>query len=962
MSIVKPQTDSRDYAAITLENGLEILLISDPATDKSSAALDCHVGSLSDPRDLPGLAHFLEHLLFMGTKTYPSENEYSSFLSKHGGRSNAFTSGDHTNYFFDVHADFLEGALDRFSKFFIEPLFLESCIDRELQAVHSEHEKNLTNDSWKVFQLFKELSDPSHPFCCFGTGNMQTLNNHPKALGINVRDALLAFHAKYYSANIMKLVILGKEPLDTLKQWGREKFSAIETKGLDPPPFPIPHSPGLLKTVVCLKPVKDLRNLILLFPCSDHRDDYRTHPLSYYSHLFGHESAGSILSLLKNRGWAQNLSSGLSHYGSRGFEFFKITVEMTAEGLHHHQDILEIIFQYVQMLKQTGVQKWIYDECKLVSRTSFQFREKSSPSSYTSQLSGYMHDFVPEDILRGNSMMEQFDANLIEACLDYFSPDNLVVMVQANGVDTGNGEPDWSEDQWYKTKYWTRTMAPGLLERLSRPETHPELQLPTPNSFLPENFALSGSKADSPLKHPWIIAEQDALRLWFKADDRWMVPKGYLNLEIRSRHAYDNVRNCVLTRLYTLLLKDAINEFYYFAELSGLRFELENTTQGLHLYISGYNCKMHVLLESILNVMTNLRPREEDFRRIKDSLQRQYTNWFRDSPYTHASYFVTAFTQEKLFSTQSKLDALHGIGLQDVASFVPSLFEHCKLEGLVLGNFTRESALALGSLSLQYLKPRTPIEDGLVLKTVLLPPTSLIIENPVYNPDDANSAIEYTVQLGCVANERIRVLGSLLAQIAQEPAFNELRTKEQLGYIVFSGLKKQTEMLSFRIIIQSIQDALYLEHRIEAFLQTLQDTIEHLTPEEFSKHKSTLSKSLKEDLKNLSQESSRMWSHITSQYYTFELNEQDAERIQEISHSELLGFYRDTIMSPRKSKISVHMKSAKANGNYTEEQLSLMKAIMERSTVLAGYGGMEALKPTLELSQIPVSDVSSFKQ
>ncbi|KAJ3338315.1 Insulinase (Peptidase M16), partial [Kappamyces sp. JEL0680] len=220
----------------------------------------------------------------------------------------------------------------------------------------------------------------------------------------------------------------------------------------------------------------------------------------------------------------------------------------------------------------------------------------------------------------------------------------------------------------------------------------------------------------------------------------------------------------------------------------------------------------------------------------------------------------------------------------------------------------------------------------------------------------------YTVQLGCVANERIRVLGSLLAQIAQEPAFNELRTKEQLGYIVFSGLKKQTEMLSFRIIIQSIQDALYLEHRIEAFLQTLQDTIEHLTPEEFSKHKSTLSKSLKEDLKNLSQESSRMWSHITSQYYTFELNEQDAERIQEISHSELLAFYRDTIMSPRKSKISVHMKSAKANGNYTEEQLSLMKAIMERSTVMAGYGGMETLKPTLELSQIPVSDVSSFKQ
>lgn len=71
------------------------------------------VGSLSDPPNIAGLSHFCEHMLFLGTKKYPKENEYSQFLSEHAGSSNAFTSGEHTNYYFDVSHEHLEGALDR---------------------------------------------------------------------------------------------------------------------------------------------------------------------------------------------------------------------------------------------------------------------------------------------------------------------------------------------------------------------------------------------------------------------------------------------------------------------------------------------------------------------------------------------------------------------------------------------------------------------------------------------------------------------------------------------------------------------------------------------------------------------------------------------------------------------------------------------------------------------------------
>jgi insulysin len=192
--IQKPVIDDREYKHLTLDNALCVLLISDNATDKAAAALDVHVGHFCDPNDAPGLAHFCEHLLFMGTEKYPIENSYSQYLSENGGHSNAFTGTEHTNYYFDINSNFLHGALDRFAQFFIAPLFDDSCTERELNAVDSEHKKNLQQDNWRLYQLEKDLSDPSHPYNKFGTGNLETLKSLPESKGLNIRNVLLDFH------------------------------------------------------------------------------------------------------------------------------------------------------------------------------------------------------------------------------------------------------------------------------------------------------------------------------------------------------------------------------------------------------------------------------------------------------------------------------------------------------------------------------------------------------------------------------------------------------------------------------------------------------------------------------------------------------------------------------------------------------------------------------------------------
>jgi len=199
---------------------------------------------------MPGLAHFCEHLLFMGSTQFPQENAYSEFIHAHGGRTNAWTAASNTNYFFSITADHLSGALQRFAGFFHSPLFEASCTARELKAVNSEHRKNAQSDMWRAFQVSKSQSRPGHPYTKFGSGNLSSLTyagrtkakllgstpeSAPTQEGVNkvpagasddaeaslqgegggpvgqeTRRRLVEWWQAHYSASNMNLAILGK--------------------------------------------------------------------------------------------------------------------------------------------------------------------------------------------------------------------------------------------------------------------------------------------------------------------------------------------------------------------------------------------------------------------------------------------------------------------------------------------------------------------------------------------------------------------------------------------------------------------------------------------------------------------------------------------------------------------------------------------------------------------------------
>lgn len=926
-SVNKPVLDDRQYRFIRLnKNGLKVLLINDPATDKAAAALDVHVGSFADKEyDVNGLAHFCEHLLFMGTEKYPEENEYSSYLAKHLGHSNAFTASEHTNYYFELSSDHLEGALDRFSQFFISPLFSPSCKDREIKAVDSENKKNLQSDVWRLYQLDKLLSNKKHPYNGFLTGNFETLHEIPLSDGRNVRDVLLEFYELHYLANLMSLVILGTQDLDTLTKWAVEKFENIPNKD-----YPAPNYNGealftqdQLTKLIRAKPIMDTHKLEVVFMIPDDQDSYwDSKPARYLSHLLGHESEGSLLYFLKNNlNWVNGLSAGNMKV-CQGTSLFYAEFQMTPQGLQNWQQILVHLFEYLKLVTETDPQQWLFAELAEMSEINFRFRQKLAASRTVSLLAKSLWkfgDIVPSEHILDDTILRSFDAEKIQHYASYFTPDNFRASLTSQTLDNLD-----LKERWYGTEYSYTDIPQDLLTKVRNVELNNNFHLPIPNEFIPENFEVKKRKVDSPLRHPFLIEDNTRFQIWHKQDDQFEVPKGTIELFFHLPSANNDPVSWLYTVLYCDLIEDALDNIRYYASLVGLAFQLTAWRDGFVLKVQGYNDKLPLLLYKVIDQMIgDFAPEAERFELIKFKISQALKNSGYEVPYAQIGNHFLTLVNDKTYTSEEKLEVLLSKitydGLIEFISkqiFSQGLFT----EGLILGNFDIKEARSISNNVSKKLEKfreiaETPekIESVIKLQTHTLPKGEVVrFEELLADENNINSCIEYYYQIDSklINNDKVKVLNDLLATIIHEPCFNQLRTKEQLGYVVFSGVRSTRTTLGFRILIQSERETDYLEYRIEEFLEVIfrRYVNEVMTDDDFDKFKQALKDKKLTKLKNLGEEFSRLWGGITDGYFDFESRWRHVELLLEISKSDFVEFYNGVILKSETPKLIVHLK------------------------------------------------------
>ncbi|EEA20106.1 hypothetical protein EYB25_007638 [Talaromyces marneffei] len=999
----KPELDDRSYRVIKLGNQLEALLVHDPDTDKASASANVNVGNFSDEEAMPGMAHAVEHLLFMGTEKYPKENAYNQYLASHSGSSNAYTGAIETNYFFEVAATGeskspesangeksavsssttalskdsatspLYGALDRFAQFFIAPLFLESTLDRELRAVDSENKKNLQSDVWRLMQLNKSLSNPEHPYHKFSTGNLQTLRDDPQSRGVEVRSKFIEFHKKHYSANRMKLVVLGRESLDQLESWVVELFSEVQNKNLPQNRWDDvqPLSADQLCTQVFAKPVMDSRSLDIYFPFLDEDELYETLPSRYISHLIGHEGPGSILSYIKAKGWANGLSAGAMSVGP-GSAFFTISVRLTEDGLTHYKEIVKIIFQYIAMIKERAPEKWIYDEMQNLAEVEFRFKQKSPASRFTSRLSSVMQKPLPREwLLSGNNLLRKFDADLITKALSYLRSDNFRLMIVSQHFPG-----DWdAKEKWYGTDYKEEKIPQDFLTEIrnalaSAPsERVSDLHMPHKNEFIPTRLSVEKKEVAQPAPTPKLIRLDDHVRVWYKKDDRFWVPKATVHITLRNSLVWATPANHVKAKLYCELVRDALVEYSYDAELAGLDYNLSASIFGLDVSVGGYNDKMSVLLEKVVTTMRDLVVLPDRFKIIKERLTRAYRNAEYQQPYYQVGDMTRYLTAEKTWINEQYAAELEHIEADDVAAFFPQLLRQNHIEVLAHGNLYKEDALKMTDIVENIMRSRTlPQSQWHVRRNIIFPPGSnYIYERQLKDPQNVNNCIEYYLFVGKITDEVLRAKLLLLAQMTEEPAFDQLRSKEQLGYVVWSGARYSATTIGYRVIIQSERTAQYLEGRIDNFLAQFAKTLDEMTEEEFESHKRSIINKRLEKLKNLGSETSRFWTHIGSEYFNFLQHEVDAATVRTLTKPDIVAFFRQYIdpSSETRAKISIHLNAQSAKTDElpvdTSETAEGAESLHNQLTNVSLSNGDVTTIKTTSRQPIYITNVPQFK-
>ncbi|KAG5637127.1 hypothetical protein H0H81_005656 [Sphagnurus paluster] len=982
--IQKSEQDDRDYRIIELSNGLQATLVHDAKADKAAASLDVAVGHLYDPDDMPGLAHFCEHLLFMGTEQFPRENEYSEvgdtilmidgilntfpfqYLAKNNGGSNAYTSTSNTNYYFSVATPALSGALERFAAFFHSPLFAPSCTSRELNAVDSEHKKNHQADMWRIFQLNKHLSKPGHVWSKFGSGNRESLSKAAKELKakglLNESDASsrptslapsptpsrMASPAPSIASNNSELEadggVIGRETrpsesLDELSDMASTLFTPIQNRGRDALPMLPEHPFGSNEkgTLVSVQTIMSFHALEISFPLEYQPPFWKHKPANFLSHFVGHEGPGSLYSYLKSKGWVTSLSSGPQNL-ARGFAMFKITVHLTEDGFsmscsyaflkftesetsENYREVIRTAFQYLALLRASKFDSFHQREVAKVSEIRFRFKEKRRPDDYATWISEHMAWPVPKELLlTAPQITWDWDSEAgqaqVKKYLDSFRITEGRVVLMATATEHAKLGTDgaWQKEPWYGTNYRVERFDDEFIANAETSNAISGLFLPGPNEFIPTNLDVDKREVTEPLKRPHLIRETPLSTLWHKKDDQFFVPKAHTMIDFRSAVGNESARASVMTKLYADLVNDSLSEYAYDADLAGLSYNFLSHVGGLYVAVNGYNDKLAVLIKHVLEKVKGLDIDPQRLAVMKE--QAKWENFFLGQSYSLSDYFGRYIMTEQQWTLQEKLNELASVTPEEIKAHIELLLSQVHLRVLVTGNVYKDEAIKIAEILEEGLgvSPLASIE--LNDRALLLPEASNYTWiAPIPNPNQANSALTYYVHFGPIVDQPLRVTAALLTQILSEPAFNVLRTQEQLGYIVHCSawvLPGASEK-GLRIVVQSEKNPGYLEDRVEAFLDGMKASIEKMTEEEFAEQKNGLEKKWTEKEKNLADETSRFISHINTGQWDFLRKENDARLLKTVTKDDVLKLFLSHVhpSSATRCKLSVQMISQK---------------------------------------------------
>ncbi len=885
-TIRKSDKDTRQYQAIRLDNGMVVLLVSDPQAVKSLSALVVPVGSLEDPDAHPGLAHYLEHMILMGSKKYPQPDSLAEFLKMHGGSHNASTAPYRTAFYLEVENDALEGAVDRLADAIASPLLDKKYADRERNAVNAELTLARTRDGMRMAQVSAETINPAHPASRFSGGNLETLSDKP---GSPVLDALHAFRDKYYSANLMKAVVYSNKPLPALAKIAAETYGRVPNKNITKPQIDVPVVTDAQKGVIIhYVPAMPRKVLRVEFRIDDNTAQFRSKTDELVNYLIGNRSADTLSDWLQKQGLAEGIRADSDPVVNGNSGVLAISATLTDKGLAHRDEVVAAIFSYLNLLREKGVDKRYFDELAHVLDLDFRYPSITRDMDYVEWLADTMIRVPVEHTLDAVNIADQYDAAAVKARLEMMTPQNARIWYIS---------PDEPHN---KTAYFVN--APYQVDKISdktftdwqQKSAAIALKLPELNPYIPDDFTLIKPQGAYP--QPKLIVDEPTLRVVYTPSQYFAnEPKADVSVILRNPAAMNSARNQVMFALNDYLAGIALDELSNQAAVGGISFST-NANNGLMLNANGYTQRLPQLFQALLAGYFSYTPTEDQLEQAKSWYAQMMDSAEKGKAFDQAIMPVQMLSQIPYFQREERRALLPSISLKEVMAYRDVLKANARPEFLVVGNMTEEQTKTLAKNVRDQLDAHgnewCRNQDVLVEKQ-----QNVIFDKESNTSDSALAAVFVPTGYDEFASS---ANSAVLGQIIQPWFYNQLRTEEQLGYAVFAFSMNVGRQWGLGFLLQSSdKQPAYLWQRYQAFFPQAEAKLRAMKPEEFAQIQQAVIAQINQAPQTLGEEASKISKDFDRGNMRFDSRDKVVAEIKQLTPQKVADFFHQAVVDPK---------------------------------------------------------------
>ena len=882
-----------------LANNLNVLLVSNPHRHKASAVVELGVGSLAEPETHRGMAHFLEHLLFLGTSKYPEVDGYKKHIDKYQGYDNAFTSREHTNYHFTINHDGFEEALDRFAYFFIEPAFHSEFVDKERKAVNDEAVMLKDKDVWRNMILYSRLMSHGHPLQRYHPGDAETLKN------VN-REHVKEFYESNYSASDMNLVLDSRFPLEKMEEWVREKFVKIVDKGNKKGEYGKDlFAAGQLPKFVEIAPIKQDRTLVLKFATGNLDNHWKSKPDFVISHLVGHEGQGSLLSSLKKDNLALSLSAGFEQHSFASI--FDVTIELTPSGLDKVNTVIERFFSYIEFLKSHELPKYVFDELSNMAMIEYKYSNDNDSEGVQQAIASahYMSRFPSLKIDQRSRLLYEFDPHVFKQVLEGIDSANAVIILANPDAKTDSIEPD------FQTPFRHVDINSNMLKSWNNPRKFADISYPLENKFIPSKLELLPAYSEG---NPEKIIDNKWGSFWFKNDQKIKLPKAELRLLIKTPFVNLDPHHKALGQLYIFALEEYLNEWKYQVSLAGMSYSIYSVNTGIEIRVSGLSENLLAVLEELLMRTKKIDIEKDKFLTYQNSLGEKFSNFLKDPPYQQAYFELNHLVSagdipiRAMLDPEKKVNLFQELKYDEFFDYIKKLFASISVEGFAYGNLDR------GQL-VRSIERIPQILDSSALEAKDIPQSKVINIKPEepkvsnFKTQLDNHCFGKVIQIGPLEAKADAIIRIGVAFLEQH-FFNSLRTVKKLGYVVSCRRFYKQDHMGLSFLVQSSSHSSQTIDGIikEWSKEGLQD-LGSLPSEIFDQYKSSVVDELLQEKNDIHDIFAQLDHSIFYNNGIFNYHEQVAQAAQDLQLKDVLEMFEQFLLKGRGGSACVHFEA-----------------------------------------------------